>query len=74
MDAHGVREFAGGWTEYEPAREPRPPRQYEAFERAQERRREVEALLNERRSQARATGGFLAKATGGSDRRGDRTR
>ena len=67
---HTVREFAGGWTEYESARELARSRQYEAFERSQERRREVEALLNERRSQARATGGFLAKATGGADRRG----
>ena len=67
---HTVREFAGGWTEYEQARDLARSRQYEAFERSQERRREVEALLNERRSQARATGGFLAKATGGSDRRG----
>ena len=37
---------------------------------AQERRREVEALLHARRNQARAGGGFLAHATGGSDRRG----
>ena len=51
---HAVREFAGGWTEYESARELARSRQYEAFERSQERRREVEALLNERRSQARA--------------------
>ena len=33
-------------------------------------RREVEALLHARRNQARAGGGFLAHATGGSDRRG----
>ena len=33
-------------------------------------RREVEALLHARRNQARAGGGFLAKATGGADRRG----
>ena len=32
--------------------------------------REVEALLHARRNQARAGGGFLAHATGGSDRRG----
>ena len=37
---------------------------------SQERRREVEALLHARRNQARAGGGFLAHATGGSDRRG----
>ena len=67
---HTVSEFAGGWTEYEQARDLARSRQYEAFERSQERRREVEALLNERRSQARAGGGFLAKETGGADRRG----
>src|SRR5688500_16372751 len=67
---HTVREFAGGWTEYEAARELERSRRYASFERAEERRREVEALLNERRSQARAGGGFLAKAAGGADRRG----
>ena len=67
---HGVREFAGGWSDYEAARELARSRQYQAFERSQERRRDVEALLNERRSQARGGGGFLAKSTGGADRRG----
>jgi ATPase subunit of ABC transporter with duplicated ATPase domains len=67
---HAVREFAGGWTEYEAARELSRSRQYDSFERAEGRRREVEALLNERRTQARAGGGFLAKASGGADRRG----
>jgi ATPase subunit of ABC transporter with duplicated ATPase domains len=67
---HGVREYAGGWTAYEAARELARSRQYQAFERAEDRRRELEALLNDRQSQARAGGGFLAKTTGGADRRG----
>ena len=66
----GVREYAGGWSDYAAARERARTKQYAAFEDAQERRREVEALLHARRNQARAGGGFLAKATGGSDRRG----
>ena len=52
------------------ARELAPQKQYDEFEHAQDRRREVEALLHARRNQARAGGGFLAKMTGGSDRRG----
>ena len=66
----GVREYAGGWSDYAAARERARAKQYAAFEDAQERTREVEALLHARRNQARAGGGFLAHATGGSDRRG----
>ena len=66
----GVREFAGGWSDYAAARERARVKQYAAFADSQERRRQVEALLHARRNQARAGGGFLAKATGGSDRRG----
>jgi ATPase subunit of ABC transporter with duplicated ATPase domains len=65
-----VHEYAGGWSDYAAARDRQRERHYAAFEHAQERRREVEALLHARRNQARAGGGFLAKATGGSDRRG----
>ena len=65
-----VREHAGGWSDYVAARELARQRQYAAFADAQERRRDVEALLHARRNQARAGGGFLAHATGGSDRRG----
>jgi len=65
-----VQERAGGWSEYAAARELARQRQYAAFADAQERRREVEALLHARRNQARAGGMFLAHATGGSDRRG----
>jgi ATPase subunit of ABC transporter with duplicated ATPase domains len=65
-----VQEHAGGWSEYAEARELARQRQYAAFADAQERRREVEAVLHARRNQARAGGAFLAHATGGSDRRG----
>ena len=66
----GVREYAGGWSDFAAGRELARSKQYAAFADAQERRREVEALLHARRNQARAGGGFLAHATGGSDRRG----
>ena len=65
-----VQEHAGGWSEFAAARELARQRQYAAYADAQERRREVEALLHARRNQARAGGMFLAHATGGSDRRG----
>ncbi|HXH87006.1 MAG TPA: ABC-F family ATP-binding cassette domain-containing protein [Gaiellaceae bacterium] len=58
-----VREWAGTWEEYDLARELARDRQYEAFERSQERTKEVQALLNVRRNQARAGGGM-------ADRRG----
>jgi ATPase subunit of ABC transporter with duplicated ATPase domains len=65
-----LREFAGGWSDYASARDLARSKQYAAFEHAREERREIEALLHARRNQARAGGGFLAHATGGSDRRG----
>jgi ATPase subunit of ABC transporter with duplicated ATPase domains len=65
-----VHEYAGGWSDYAAARDRQREQQYAAFEHAEQRRHEVEALLHARRNQARAGGGFLAKATGGSDRRG----
>ena len=65
-----VREYAGGWSDFAAARKLARERQYAAFADSRERRREIEALLHARRNQARAGGGFLAHATGGSDRRG----
>ncbi len=65
-----VREYAGGWRDFAAARELARRQQYAEYAQAQERRRELEALLHVRRNQARAGGGFLAKATGGADRRG----
>jgi ATPase subunit of ABC transporter with duplicated ATPase domains len=60
---HGIREWAGGWSEYEAARDEARQAAYAAFGRAQERRRELTALLARRRSEARAGGGM-------ADRRG----
>jgi ATPase subunit of ABC transporter with duplicated ATPase domains len=64
-------EYAGGWREYEAARERERADRYRRFEQSQERRRELDALLHARRGQARS-GGSLAKRTGGADRRGTR--
>jgi len=51
-----LREWAGGWSEYEAARSRAREAQYRRFEAADERRREIESLLRERRGQARAHG------------------
>ena len=64
-----VREFAGGWSEYETARELERAKQYEAWAHSEERRKEIESLLVARRTQAHGLGGKLGKATGGADRR-----
>jgi ATPase subunit of ABC transporter with duplicated ATPase domains len=64
-----LREWAGGWSEYEAARTRARESQYRRFEEADEQRREIEALLRARRGQARG-GARLGKQTGGADRRG----
>jgi len=51
-----IREWAGGFTEYESARDSARETAYERFEHAEERRREIEALLARRRTEARAGG------------------
>jgi ATPase subunit of ABC transporter with duplicated ATPase domains len=51
-----VREWPGGWSEYEAARTRARESQYRRYDHAQERRRDVEGLLRERRGQARAHG------------------
>ncbi len=58
-----LREWAGGWTAYAAARDAARRGAYARFADAQQRRRELSALLAERRGQARA-GGAMA------DRRG----
>jgi ATPase subunit of ABC transporter with duplicated ATPase domains len=63
-----LREWPGGWSEYEAARERSRASQYRRFEDAEARRRAAEALLHERRGQARG-GESLGKQTGGADRR-----
>jgi ATPase subunit of ABC transporter with duplicated ATPase domains len=52
----GVREWAGGWTEFAAARDSAKRGAYAAFGQAQERRRELRELLARRRTEARAGG------------------
>jgi ATPase subunit of ABC transporter with duplicated ATPase domains len=58
-----VREWAGGFTEYERARDAARKTAYERFEDAEERRRHIDALLVQRRNEARA-GGAMASRRG----------
>jgi len=51
-----LREWSGGWSEYEAARSRAREAQYRRFEEADEQRREIESLLRERRGQARSHG------------------
>ncbi|HYA08367.1 MAG TPA: ATP-binding cassette domain-containing protein, partial [Gaiellaceae bacterium] len=53
---HRLREWPGGWSEYEAARDRAREAQYRRYGESEDRRREVRALLRERRSQARAHG------------------
>jgi ATPase subunit of ABC transporter with duplicated ATPase domains len=48
-----LREWAGGWSEYAEARDLDRLRAYGEFERAQERRQEVEELVRRRQGEAR---------------------
>jgi ATPase subunit of ABC transporter with duplicated ATPase domains len=48
-----LREWAGGWSEYAGARDLARRRAYGEFERAQERRRDVEELVRRRQGEAR---------------------
>ena len=68
--SHRITSWAGGWTEYARRRDEERSRAYAVLELAQARRRELAALLSERRTQARAGGAGLGEQSGGSDRRG----
>jgi ATPase subunit of ABC transporter with duplicated ATPase domains len=65
-----VAEYAGGWSEFERAREAARERHARAYTHYVEEHDRFVALLSDRRSEARSTGGSLARATGGADRRG----
>jgi ATPase subunit of ABC transporter with duplicated ATPase domains len=66
-----VREFAGSWDDYERARDSARRAHEAAYERYSGERERFEQLLRERQGQARgASSRKLARATGGSDRRG----
>jgi ATPase subunit of ABC transporter with duplicated ATPase domains len=67
-DSGHVREWAGGFSEYERRRDAEREAAYGRYEEAQERRRAVKELLDRRRTEARS-GASLGKATGGADRR-----
>ncbi|HEX3454974.1 MAG TPA: ABC-F family ATP-binding cassette domain-containing protein [Gaiellaceae bacterium] len=64
-----VREWAGGFSEYEGARDHARQTAYASFEQAEERRRNVEALLVQRQTEARA-GGAMADRRGTNALRG----
>ena len=68
-DTRRVREWAGGWSDYEARRDTERAAAYSRFEEAQERRRSLADLLNRRRTEARGKGDSLGKSTGGADRR-----
>jgi len=66
-----LREWPGGWSEFEAARDRARASQYRRFAESQERRDELESLIRQRQGQARA-GAKLGKKTGGADRRATR--
>jgi ATPase subunit of ABC transporter with duplicated ATPase domains len=67
--SHRVREWAGGFSDYEAARDAAQAAAYASFEQAEERRRHVEALLAGRQTEARA-GGAMADRRGTKALRG----
>jgi ATPase subunit of ABC transporter with duplicated ATPase domains len=64
-----VREWAGGWTDFEAARAAERAAALAGYERARERRKQLTELVSTRRSEARARGAALGDKTGGQDRR-----
>ena len=64
-----VREYAGTWSDYEHARRLARAQHERAFAQYVEEKGRFEALLRDRRAQARAGVG-LGEKTGGADRRG----
>jgi ATPase subunit of ABC transporter with duplicated ATPase domains len=68
-ESRKLREWAGGFSDYEERRDAERAAAYARFEEAQERRRSLAELLNRRRTEARSKGASLGRATGGADRR-----
>jgi ATPase subunit of ABC transporter with duplicated ATPase domains len=68
-DTHRVREWAGGWSAYEAARDAERAAALAEYEQAQVRRRQLTQLLSTRRTEARSKGASLGDKTGGADRR-----
>ena len=65
-----LTEWTGTWDEYTARRAAEAVAEWERYEHAVERRRELTQLVSTRRTEARARGDSLGKATGGADRRG----
>jgi ATPase subunit of ABC transporter with duplicated ATPase domains len=68
-ETHRVREWAGGWSDYEAARDAERAAALAEFEQAQLRRGRLVQLLSTRRTEARSKGASLGDKTGGADRR-----
>jgi len=68
-DSQSVREWAGGWSDYELARDAERAAALDRYEQAQRRRRRLQELLSTRRTEARSRGASVGKTTGGADRR-----
>jgi ATPase subunit of ABC transporter with duplicated ATPase domains len=68
-DTHRVREWAGGFSDYEAARDAERAAALAEYEQAQLRRRKLTELLSTRHTEARAKGARLGDKTGGQDRR-----
>ncbi len=68
-DTHRVREWAGGFSDYEAARDVERTSALAEYEQAQLRRKELARLLSTRRTEARGKGASLGDKTGGQDRR-----
>jgi len=64
-----LREWAGGWTDYETARDTERAAAMAEFDLAQLRRKQLAELLSKRRTEARSKGAALGNKTGGADRR-----
>ena len=67
--SRGVTEWTGRWGEYTARREAERRAASERYEQAVARRRHLTELASTRRSEARARGDSLGRATGGADRR-----
>ncbi len=68
-DTRRVREWAGGWSDYEKSRDTERAAALAEFEQAQLRRKQLTTLLSTRRTEARSKGAALGDKTGGQDRR-----
>jgi ATPase subunit of ABC transporter with duplicated ATPase domains len=68
-ESHRVREWAGGWSDYEEARDVERAAAFAEYGQAQARRKKLTQLLSTRRTEARSKGAALGDKTGGQDRR-----